>query len=93
MLPFHYTRFSKFAGIGCIEKQRRKTYFENYQEVAEHGYKDSTEDALYAEIVTYEDLVESIFLYMQSMNGAKTRMILLLSQLRKIPTKVLTVFL
>lgn len=56
MLPSHYARFSDGAGIGCIKKQRRKFFFQNYKEVAEQVYKDSTQDALYAEIGTYEEL-------------------------------------
>lgn len=56
MLPSHYTRFSNGAGIGCIKKQRRQIFFENYKEVAEKVYMDSTEDALHAEMGTYEEL-------------------------------------
>lgn len=31
MLPSYYTRLSNGAGIGCIKKQRRKFFFQNYK--------------------------------------------------------------
>ena len=56
MLPVHYTRFSNTAGIGCISKEKRKTFHESHKQSVDHVYNESIEEALMEEIGMYEEL-------------------------------------
>ena len=56
MVPVPYTRFSNTAGIGCISKEKRKTFHESHKESVEHVYNESIEEALMEEMGMHEAL-------------------------------------
>jgi hypothetical protein len=53
MLPCHYTRFVKGAGIGQIGDQNRRQFFGEYKTFIHQEYEQTTEDALVEEVASY----------------------------------------
>ena len=56
MLPSHYVRFVKGAGIGYISYENRKQYNQKHVECINTVYNESIEEALHEEIGSYESL-------------------------------------
>ena len=56
ILPVHYSRFAKAAGIGCITKEKRSRIFRKYNDHAERESEDSIQVAINEEIASYEEL-------------------------------------
>ena len=56
MLPSHYERFVKGAGMGYITCRKRKQFKQTHTDCIKDVYKDSIEEALHEEIGSYEEL-------------------------------------
>ena len=56
ILPVHYTRFAKTAGIGCITKEKTNKIFIKYKGHAERESENSIQVAINEEIASYEEL-------------------------------------
>ena len=56
ILPVHYTRFAKAAGIGCITKEKRSRIFRKYKDHTERESENSIQVAINEEIASYEEL-------------------------------------
>jgi len=56
LLPIHYTRFVNGAGIGSINKEKRKLFTKTYLPSIKEEYDESLEDALLYETGQYEHL-------------------------------------
>jgi hypothetical protein len=54
MLPSHYKRFSQGAGIGFIDKEKRRDFYNTHKESIEKVYNDSIDNAIMHEIGFYE---------------------------------------
>ena len=54
MLPAHYKRFAKGAGVGYITDKQRQSHFSTYKNAIKQEYDESTENALMREIAGYE---------------------------------------
>ena len=56
MLPIHYTRFSNAAGIGCIDKKKRRTMTTGHNESISTEFECSIDTALLEEVASYDEL-------------------------------------
>ena len=56
MLPIHYTRFSNAAGIGCIDKKKRRTMTTGHNESISTEFECSIDLALLEEVASYNEL-------------------------------------
>ena len=56
MLPSHYARFMAGANMGIISAKARDAFFKSYKRHIAEEYEESTDQALWEEIGSYEDL-------------------------------------
>ena len=56
MLPIHYTRFSNAAGLGCIDKKKRRTMTTVHNDSITTEFDSSINTALLEEVASYEEL-------------------------------------